>query len=84
MPRPLRYALNAQRYGGALPLAGGQLDQRYGDIDRMNWAYDVYRAVMGYEGATGMARLDWIDHNPALADINGDVRIMQRKRDAAT
>lgn len=46
----------------------------------MSWAYTVHMAITGYRGASGMARLSWIDSHPDLYDLYGDVITASYKR----
>ena len=52
---------------GALPAAGGLLDQEAGLLDRMNWASAVYKACSGYTNAPQLAQ--WIKNNPDAHDL---------------
>ena len=65
-PNELRIARKIDRWG-ALPNAGGLLDQEAGLLDRCAWASSVDKAVRGYTGAPKLST--WISSNPELHDL---------------
>ena len=59
-PPELELAWQAEAWR-ALPEAGGLLDQRAGELDRMAAALNVYRAFRGWKGSTNWAT--WANGN---------------------
>lgn len=61
MPRELKLALSAQKWG-VLPSGGGLWDQPAGLIKRMEQAHAAYEVIMSRKRANGA--ISWIDADP--------------------
>jgi hypothetical protein len=73
-PRLLLLALQCLKWG-ALPQAGGLLDQPAGLVAKMGYLINVYQATSAYYGASDPTK--WADGNSAAFDIYARARELE-------
>lgn len=62
-PYVLYLAWHCHRWG-ALPIAGGVLDQPAGLLDKMAFAENIYNTIKSYEAVPPTKVVEWIQSNP--------------------
>ena len=77
MPAELELALQSQQWG-ALPEAGGLMDQPYGLLAKMAAALNVYSAFKAEQGRGNTTLTEWTRRNPAAWRTFATIEKMRR------
>ena len=80
MPAELELGLQCERWG-ALPEAGGLLDQPLGLMARLAAAVNVYKAFKSEQQRGKMTLTDWSNSNPAAWQTMARIEKMRRQED---
>ena len=79
MPPELELGLSCERWG-ALPSAGGLLDQDIGLMMRMSAVVNVYRAIRSEKERGKQTLVEWSDRNPQTWKVLAQVERIRRSK----
>ena len=80
MPAELELGLQCERWG-ALPEAGGLLDQPLGLMARIAAAVNVFHAFRSEQNRGKLTLTEWTERNPAAWQIVARIEKMRRQED---